>query len=375
MKLSTVDSLSTVDETQWNALVNESSGSDNLFIQFDFLRALEQHHCLHNWGWQPQHILIHENEQLIGACPAYLKYNSYGEFVFDWAWADAYQRNNLDYYPKLVTSIPYTPVKGPRLLARNNDHEIKNKLIQAALDIVEKQKLSSAHWLFCTDDDINEMKKEKLLIRFDYQFHWKNENYLDFDDFLSSMSSKKRKNIKRERRKVAEDNIHIIVKSGNEISEEEWQMLYNFYQITFMKKSGTATLTLEFFQAMKHKLVAIFAQHENRIVAGAICFQGKDTLYGRHWGCYENYDSLHFETCYYTGIEYCIKNKLKFFEPGAQGEHKIKRGFLPVQTRSAHYIAHEGFRTAIKDFLQREEIAMLDYGNLLHESSPFKKNE
>lgn len=370
MKLSTVDSLSTVDAAQWNAL----AGDDNPFIQYDFLRALEEHDCLHNWGWQPRHLLIHENDKLIGACPAYLKHNSYGEFVFDWAWADAYQRNNLDYYPKLVTSIPFTPAKGPRLLALNNDKNIKAQLIQGALQMVEDKKLSGAHWLFCEEDDIAALKDKNMMMRFDYQFHWQNQNYENFEHFLSQFSSKKRKNIKRERRIVADNNIHIIVKHGDELSEEEWQTLYRFYQITFMKKSGTATLTLEFFQAMAHTIVAIFAQHENKIVAGAICFQGKNTLYGRHWGCYEDYDNLHFEVCYYTGIEYCIEQKIKYFEPGAQGEHKISRGFLPIQTRSAHYIAHEGFRGAIADFLQREADAMLEYGQSLHAASPFKQS-
>ncbi len=371
MIISTVDSLSTVDATQWNAL----AGDDNPFIQYDFLHALEQHDCLQNWGWQPRHILIHENDKLIGACPAYLKHNSYGEFVFDWAWADAYQRNDLDYYPKLVTSIPYTPAKGPRLLARNNEKEIKIKLIQGALEIVEAKNLSSMHWLFCEENDIATLKDKNMMTRFDYQFHWKNQNYESFDHFLEQLSSKKRKNIKRERRIVADKNIQIIIKSGSDLSEEEWKILYNFYQITFMKKSGTATLTLAFFQAMAHKLVTIFAQHENKIVAGAICFQGGNTLYGRHWGCYEDYDSLHFEVCYYTGIEYCIQQKLKYFEPGAQGEHKLARGFLPVKTQSAHHITHTGFRDAIDDFLQREKRAMLDYGKELNEASPFKKNE
>ena len=375
MKLSTVDSLSTVDAEQWNALVDGLAGDDNPFIQYDFLHALEQHGCLENWGWQPRHILIYDKDILVGACPAYLKHNSYGEFVFDWAWADAYQRNDLDYYPKLITSIPYTPAKGPRLLARNNDKEIKAQLIQGALDIVDAKNLSSMHWLFCEEDDIAALKNEKLMMRFDYQFHWQNQNYKSFDHFLEQLSSKKRKNIKRERRIVAEKNIHIVVKQGKDLSDEEWKILYHFYQITFMKKSGTATLTLKFFQAMAHKLIAIFAQHENKIVAGAICFQGKNTLYGRHWGCYENYDSLHFEVCYYTGIEYCIDHKLRHFEPGAQGEHKLARGFLPVKTQSAHYIAHEGFRDAIGDFLQREKRAMLDYGNELNAASPFKKNE
>ncbi len=373
MIISTVDSLSTVNAEQWNALVDESAGEDNPFIQYEFLHALEQHDCLQNWGWTSNHILIHDDDILVGACPAYIKHNSYGEFVFDWAWADAYQRNNLDYYPKLVTSIPYTPAKGPRLLALNNDVGIKAKLIQGALEVVERKKLSSAHWLFCEDDDLAALSKENLMMRLDYQFHWQNHDYENFDHFLSQLSSKKRKNIKRERRLVSDKNIQVIVKKGNELSEQEWKTLYQFYQITFMKKSGTATLTLAFFQAMANKLVAVFAQHENKIVAGAICFQGKNTLYGRHWGCYEDYDSLHFEVCYYTGIEYCIQQKLKYFEPGAQGEHKISRGFLPVKTQSAHYIAHQGFKEAIEDFLQREEEAMIEYGNTLNQASPFKK--
>jgi predicted N-acyltransferase len=370
MKLSTVSSLAEIAADDWNAL----TGGTNPFVQHDFLYALEKHDCLHSWGWQPAYQLVHNDNELIGATPSYIKNNSYGEFVFDWAWADAYQRHSMEYYPKLVTAIPYTPAKGPRLLAKSdNKQAIKTLLIRGALALVELEKLSSAHWLFCEEEDLEILKNENMLMRFDHQFHWSNNHYENFEHFLSQLSSKKRKNIRRERRKVSEENIQIQIKKGTELSEEEWNILYHFYCITFTIKSGTPTMTLDFFQAMAHKLVAFLAIHGNRIVAGAICFRDNTTLYGRHWGCYDNYDSLHFDVCYYTGIEYCINEGLQHFEPGAQGEHKISRGFLPVRTQSAHWIAHQGFRQAIADFLDHEDKALNEYGQILHDASPFKQ--
>ena len=373
------DNIASVNAAQWNEL----AGDDNPFIQHGFLLALEQHNCLQPWGWSPQHCLLYDDDALIGACPAYIKDNSYGEFVFDWAWAEAYQKNGLDYYPKLVSAIPFTPAQGPRLLASKNHKDsngvavsaatIKAGLINALLAFAEKNQFSSTHFLFCETDDIVQLKRADLLLRYDYQFHWRNDNYSSFDDFLSKLTSKRRKNIKRERRKVVEHNVTIESLPGNTLNEEQWDILYAYYRVTFMKKSGTATLTLDFFKAVANSLVAVFAYHEGRIVAAAICFQGKEKLYGRHWGCSDNYDSLHFEVCYYTGIEYCINNQLKVFEPGAQGEHKIWRGFLPTKTQSAHWIAEPNFKTAIQDFLHREATAMRHHGELLLESSPFKK--
>ena len=210
------------------------------------------------------------------------------------------------------------------------------------------------------------------MLRSDYQFHWKNNNYQSFDHFLSQLNSKRRKNIKRERRKVAEDHIQIKTINGLQLNDEQWEHLYAYYRVTFMKKSGAATLTLNFFKAVADKLLAVFAYHGNRAVAAAICFKGKEKLYGRHWGCSDNYDSLHFEVCYYTGIDYSIENQLQIFEPGAQGEHKIWRGFLPAKTQSAHWIANVDFKNAIQDFLQRESAAMEEHGKLLLESSPYK---
>jgi predicted N-acyltransferase len=378
MKIVFTDNIASVKAEHWDNLAGDSSP----FIQHDFLLALERNDCLQNWGWYPQHCLLYDNKTLIGACPAYIKDNSYGEFVFDWAWADAYQKSGLDYYPKLVTSIPFTPSQGPRLLASKNHTNakgelldtdtIKKGLINALIAFAENNNLSSAHFLFCENNDIKILSEAGLMLRFDYQFHWKNNHYQNFDDFLSHLNSKRRKNIKRERKKVSSENIQIKIYHGNELSDEQWESLYAYYRLTFMKKSGAASLTLDFFKAVSHKLRAIFAYHENKTVAAAICFEGKDKFYGRHWGCNKNYDSLHFEVCYYTGIDYCINRQLQIFEPGAQGEHKIWRGFLPTKTQSAHWIAHTDFKHAIQDFLQREAAAMQHHGELLLESSPYK---
>ena len=369
MKLATAESLEHIPADAWNAL----AGTSNPFVQHDFLLALEQGQCLDNFGWHPRYLLVYaDDDELVGAAPAYIKTNSYGEFVFDWAWADAYQRAELPYYPKLLIAVPYSPITGPRLLAKDDNADIKKLLVEFSLGVAEKNKLSSVHWLFNTKRDHEIQISMGLMPRFDYQFHWHNNDYKDFDDFLSALSSKKRKNIKRERRKVKDAGIEIKSMIGSDLDEQQWQEVYNFYTITFMKKYGTATLSLDFFKAIAHKVLAILAFDKDRAVAGAICILGEDALYGRHWGCYEDYDSLHFEVCYYTGIEYCIQHGLKTFEPGAQGEHKIPRGFLPTKTWSSHWIAHPGFRQAIGDFLQREAHAMEDYGEELEEASPYK---
>ena len=371
MQLSICESLKDISETQWNTL----AGDSNPFIQHAFLLAFETGHCLNKFGWHPKYFLIHsEDNTLIGAMPAYEKHNSYGEFVFDWAWADAYQRSGIDYYPKLVISIPYSPCQGPRILSLNNDPEIKSTLIKLALDFSSKNNYSSTHWLFNLEDDFQVLNQHTELQRFDFQFHWKNNNYKNFDDFLNDLKPKKRKNIKQERRKVADQGIKIKTLNGSELTEEQWEKIYYFYQITFMKKSGSPTLSLDFFKSIAHTLLIIFAYADAEIVAGAICIEGKDTLYGRHWGCFEEYDSLHFEVCYYTGIEYCINKGLKTFEPGAQGEHKISRGFLPVKTWSAHHVENSEFNKILIQHLERENQALEEYGKQLIERSPFKNS-
>ncbi len=369
MQLSIAESLKDIPEDQWNILADDS----NPFIQYEFLYAFETGQCLEKFGWFPRYFLIHSDKhELIGAMPAYEKHNSYGEFVFDWAWADAYQRSGLNYYPKLVISIPYSPCQGPRLLAKNNDPEIKDILVKFALDFSKKNNYSGIHWLFNLENDFKTLQQHTQLTRFDYQFHWTNHNYKNFDDFLSQLKSKKRKNIKQERRKVSDQDIIIKTFNGSQLDDSQWEKIYYFYQVTFMKKSGSPTLSLAFFKAIADKLLIIFAYHQNKTVAGAICILGKDTLYGRHWGCYDEYDSLHFEVCYYTGIEYCIKHGIKTFEPGAQGEHKISRGFLPVKTWSAHWISHPEFNRMLIPHLQRENQALEEYGKELINASPFK---
>jgi len=369
MQLSICETLKDIPAEQWNALTD----NNNPFIQHDFLHAFETGHCLEKFGWFAKYFLIHSDDnELIGAMPAYEKHNSYGEFVFDWAWADAYQRAGINYYPKLVISIPYSPCQGPRILAKDNNAEIKKTLIKFAIDFSEKNNYSGTHWLFTLKDDFELLKQHTELQRFDYQFHWKNNNYENFDDFLNELKPKKRKNIKQERRKVRDQGIDIKTFNGSELDDEQWDKIYYFYQITFMKKSGSPTLSLDFFKSIADKLLVIFAYNKTEIVAGAICILGKDTLYGRHWGCYDEYDSLHFEVCYYTGIEYCIKHGLQTFEPGAQGEHKISRGFLPVKTWSAHWISHPEFNRILVQHLQRESAALENYGEDLISASPFK---
>lgn len=381
MHITVCHQLSELDPSQWNAL----SDGDNPFLRHEFLTALEQHDCLgEKHGWLPHHLLCLDEtgEQLLAALPLYLKDNSYGEFVFDWGWADAYQRNGLDYYPKLVSCIPYTPAQGPRLLIHDQveDKEVMaHALLDAAIELARQQQLSSLHILFTLEDDTRRLREHGLLMRMGVQFHWHNRGYKDFEDYLSNFSSKKRKNIRQERRKVANSGIEIECLHGDQISDEQWQRIYHFYQVTFHKKSGYPSLSLAFFQAiaaqMPKSLVVFLARYEGRYVAASICFRGKTALYGRHWGCDEEFDSLHFELCYYQGLEYAIKHGLQLFEPGAQGEHKVSRGFEPTRTWSGHWIAHPQFSQAIDNHLQHETRGMEHYHQELTGHLPFKHDD
>lgn len=369
MKFTILDTINDVEESEWNDLLSDGDP----FIEHDFLLALEKGKCLAEYGWHPQYLLIHsDSNELIGACPAYLKDNSYGEFVFDWQWANAYSKLGKHYYPKLVSCIPYSPISGSRLLAKNNDPSIKSALIKFAIKHTNNLNLSSAHWLFCNEHDQDLLKNNNLLERIDYQFHWINNNYSNFDDFLSELTSKKRKNIRQERKKVDNADITIKTFTGDELSNDMWRHVYYFYSITFYKKSGTPTLSLDFFKGIKHKILVFMAFKNKEPIAAAICLKGKNTLYGRHWGCLEEFNSLHFELCYYTGIDYCINNKLLKFEPGAQGEHKISRGFLPQTTHSYHFVADSNFSNLLEQHLQHEIQAMQEYGIELEALTPFK---
>jgi predicted N-acyltransferase len=366
-----------IPASDWNAV----AGTDHPFTRHEFLAALERHDCVgEGFGWLPCHILAEDQPGLLaGAIPFYLKDNSYGEFVFDWAWADAYQRLGTVYYPKLVASIPYTPVTGARLLIRPDADRaaVTTALIHGMRQLREQYDASSIHCLFSDVPDTETLCAHGFMRRTSCHFHWHNASYSDFDDFLSRLSSRKRKKIRRERRHVQEAGLHMELLSGKQATEEQWRIMHGFYRTTFERKSGIPTLSLGFFleisRTMGDQVILVFARHGGKAVAGAIMLRSSQALYGRHWGCLQDYHSLHFETCYYQGIEYCIEQGLTLFEPGAQGEHKISRGFLPTFTWSAHWIEDERFRGAIRRYLDEEHAWMIEYRNELLQTSPFRQ--
>ncbi|MGW8228613.1 MAG: GNAT family N-acetyltransferase [Gammaproteobacteria bacterium] len=376
MQLSIIGSLTEVTAEEWNALVHV----DNPFARHEFLIAMERHDAVgQTFGWYPQYLLAHDNDKLVGAAPMYLKDNSYGELVFDWTWADAYQRSGVAYYPKLVVAIPYTPATGQRLLVHpTSDYQtVAQLMITAATEHARNLHVSTLHWLFTNEQDTALFKNQPdYLLRLGCQFHWHNKGYQSFEDYLSHFSSSKRKKIRQERRRVKDQAITLEVLHGDEASEAQWQIYHRFYNSTFDRKYGYATFSQGFFQeiaeTMPRNIVLVLAKHQDEYVAGAFNVRGSETLYGRHWGCSHDFHSLHFEACYYQGLEYCINNGLQRFEPGAQGEHKIARGFLPAKTWSAHWIADERFKTPIQQFVTHELKGMEHYIAELQEHSPFK---
>ncbi len=379
LKVEVGSSLGTVDSRDWNAL----SHNGNPFVRYEFLSALEANGCVDpQYGWHPYHLLLKDdNDKLIAAAPTYLKTNSYGEFVFDFQWAEAYERSGADYYPKLISAAPFTPATGPRLLI-HSDHDYEQcttALLSAAIAVVDQQNMSGMHWLFPTSEQTTLMDKHNYLRRMGCQYIWVNNSYQSFEDFLTHCNSKKRKNMRRERKRVAEQNISLTVHHGNELEEKDWRDVINFYLDTFNRKWGTPTLNVEFFtevgRTMGEDIIIVFATHEEERVACSVMFKSDDTLYGRYWGCHEDFHSLHFEACYYQGIDYCIRNKLQRFEPGAQGEHKIARGFIPTPTWSSHYIKDENFRAAVAQFLKQETPLMEKRCEALQDFLPFKKEQ
>jgi predicted N-acyltransferase len=379
VRIEIIKQLDSIPAAAWNRV----SGTGHPFLRHEFLVALERHGCVGEaYGWLPHHLAAYdEDDRLCGVVPLYLKDNSYGEFVFDWAWADAYQRAGLAYYPKLVSAIPYTPVTGARILvAPDADHEqVAGGLATAALEQLETTRASSLHWLFTSPADTEFLQGKGLMRRTSCHFHWHNDNYSSFDDFLSRLSSRKRKKIRRERRHVQEAGIRMKIVHGMDATAEQWQAMHAFYTSTFTRKSGVPTLSLAFFReisrTMGQQVVLVFAQLDEQPVAGAIMLRGDDALYGRHWGCLNDYHSLHFEACYYQGIEYAIEHGLQLFEPGAQGEHKISRGFLPTFTWSVHQVVNEQFSAAIRRYLDQEHDMMVDYHDELQGTSPFRHEE
>ncbi len=351
-------SLEQIPASDWNTI----TGTDYPFLRHEFLHGLEQTGCTTTGtGWQPCHLVLRDAAGILAVMPLYLKSHSYGEYVFDWSWADAWQRSGLSYYPKLVTAIPFTPATGPRLCMRlDADADMAWKaVLQAIHQFANKQGISSWHLLFPEEAVASQLLRAGLHRRTATQFHWFNEDYKCFDDFLASFTSRKRKSLRRERARVAEQGLTLETLCGSEIGEQQWQQFYQFYQQTYAKRSGHGGyLTREFFTQAAPRLgeqvVMVLAYLENRAVAGALYFRSGDTLYGRYWGCEREYDCLHFEACYYQGIEYCIAQGLRCFDPGAQGEHKIQRGFRPVPTWSNHWIADPRLSAAVGDFTRSE---------------------
>ncbi len=370
----TIDTLDDIVASDWNRLTE----SKYPFLRHEFLAAMERQDCVgNNTGWLPHH-LIFENDRrtLIAALPMYIKHNSFGEFVFDWAWADAYHHHGLAYYPKLVIAAPFTPATGPRILIDKTyrSTDLESTIIDSTIAIAHEQNFSSLHCLF--PEKATSKSQDEILIRVGCQFHWQNRSYENFDDFLSCLKSKKRKQIKRERRQIIDAGARIERIQGGDVSSDQWRAFYQHYCSTFDQHGNFPALTLEFFteigRTMGEQILLVLVYRGDAIIASSFFLIGHDTLYGRYWGSSENHPCLHFEACYYQGIEYCIERGIHRFEPGAQGEHKISRGFLPTKTWSWHWIKEPAFKTAIAKFIDRETAHMELYMAELGQHSPYK---
>ena len=379
MKIHFIESIKNIDETTWNNLVD----SDYPFMKHSFLLSLEESKCVgEGTGWYTFHLVVKEEEDVIALMPMYIKTDSHGEFIFDWSWADAFYRSGLDYYPKLVSAIPFTPASGPRLcvLDESKRTHISSLIKEGIEEISIELGISSAHILLPEKKELTPYVDSGFSTRTSYSFHWFNNNYSDFDDFLKELTSRQRKNLRKERSKILDQNIHMERIPGEDITEELWESFFKFYQITYLKRGMQAYLNLDFFHKISERLpeslllvIAKEAKTKGHL-AGALNFCDSKNLYGRYWGCLEEYDSLHFESCYYQGIEHCIEMKLNKFDPGVQGEHKIKRGFLPVETFSSHWIKDDRFKKAIDDFLIREREHILEYNERCKSLLPFKSS-
>jgi hypothetical protein len=355
----------------------------NPFVSHAFLQALETSRCVGGRsGWAPAYVIVETPEgRLLGAAPSYLKTHSQGEYVFDHGWADAYERAGGHYYPKLQVSVPFTPATGPRLLVAPTEHAATVRvLLVAGLEALRRQTgASSIHATFATEHDLEALVPAGYLERHDIQFHWLNAGYGSYDDFLATLVSRKRKTLKRERREALAAGIEIAVLTGSELTESVWDAFFGFYQDTGARKWGRPYLTRAFFseigRTMADQTVLVMARRAGRYIAGAINFRGRNTLYGRNWGCIEEHPFLHFEVCYHQAIDYAIANGLARVEAGAQGEHKLARGYRPVVTRSAHYLADPGLKAAVADYLARERAAIARAQRELREEAPFRTTE
>jgi len=370
----------------WNSLSGASrlpsATPYNPFISHAFLSSLEESgSATAKTGWLGQHLLLERSDgRLMGAVPGYLKNHSRGEYVFDQGWADAFERAGGRYYPKLQCSVPFTPATGPRLLTTGLDAAAFQQVLASGLQqVTEKLGISSTHVTFANEDEIEALEDEGFLHRTDQQFHFINEGYRDHSDFLDALSSRKRKTLKKERRSALENGIEIDWLTGSDLTENIWDQFFTFYMDTGSRKWGKPYLTRAFYsligERMADDILLVMAKREGKYVAGAINFIGGDALYGRHWGCIEDHPFLHFEVCYHQAIDFALSKGLKRVEAGAQGEHKLARGYTPVTTHSAHYIAHPGLRHAIADYLERERSEVEQINDYLEDHSPFRKGE
>jgi uncharacterized protein len=365
-----VGSITQVDASQWDTL---AAGMP--LLSHAFLAALEQSGSVgQGTGWGPCIMVIMQDDQLVGAMPLYIKTNSYGEYVFDWAWADAYEQNGLAYYPKLLSAIPFSPITSSRLLAKNN--ETKRQLIEAFESVMMKNSLSSAHVLFPDDLDAELFAQAGWMKRTGVQFRWQNEGYQTFEDFLQTLSHNKRKKIHQERKKVSDAGVTCFTIKGLDATEEDWDFFYQCYCTTYLEHHSNPYLTRAFFReiskSMPQHILLVIAELDEEKIASTLSFYQQDTLYGRYWGATKFVSGLHFELCYYQAQQFCINEKIKYFEGGAQGEHKLARGFKPRPTCSFHKIAHPDFEVAIKDFLAKESDGIAAYTTELEERAPFK---
>jgi predicted N-acyltransferase len=369
------DSLEGVSLDQWNICLRAGEP----FQEFEFLRALEVSGSVgEGTGWIPNYVTLEDDGELVGALPLYLKLDSYGEFIFDWAWADAYRRANVPYYPKAVTAVPFTPVTGRRILvAPHMPYErCAELLVAGAMETAKKAELSGLHFLFTTEAEMNFLAARGFMPRLTYQFHWLNRGYQSFADFAGDLRSSKRKNILKERRRVAEANVDVRIVEGEDITPDQLRTLWRFYMDTIGRKWSYAYLTQEFFERLctdfGHRLVLVLAERDGEIVAGTLNVRKGTNLYGRYWGCNTVIPGLHFECCYYRLIDYAVANGIEVFEAGAQGEHKFLRGFVTRPTYSAHWLAHEGGSQAISRFLDEERTQTLETIEHYNGLSPLK---
>lgn len=377
MEVTVHASIADIAAEDWNRL----AGTEYPFLRHEFLQLAEQTHCVApEQGWSPRHLTIGRRGKLRAAMPLYEKSHSWGEFVFDWAWANAYEQAGLSYYPKLTSAAPFTPAPSRRLLlADPDDTEGAMALIAAAVQLAIKSDYSSVHFLFPTPEEIPLFESAGLLIRKDCQFHWQNRGYESFDDFLATFTASKRKKAKRDRRRAEENGIRFRHLKGDQLDDTLWSVVYALISRTFMRRGSLPYFNEEFFRSVSQQLpeniLVVLAEKDANTVAAAVFFESKQVLYGRYWGSDGHYDALHFETCYYQGIDYCIANEIQTFEPGTQGEHKISRGFSPETTWSAHWLAHPEFADAISRYLDEEARHVDRYMDAVDSRSPYKSGE